>query len=414
VAVIALVMLFLSPSPRPGGRDHVQGARSGIHRGFTAVSPAGPGAQRTPPNGIHSSARRVLLVKDGCMILDSCDIPIVLAPLAGGPSTPELAAAVTNAGGLGFLASGYLSAAELAGRRRRLDELTSRPFGVNLFVPGPAGDLARVRQFAAEIESDVSSAGARLGEPRHDDDDWAAKIGYLMDAPADVVSFTFGIPGEDVIAGLRASGTEVWVTVTSPDDARRAAAAGADLLVVQGYEAGGHQGGTSDAPGEGTGLIALLQLITARLATPVVAAGGIATGRAIAAVLCLGARAAALGTAFLDCPEAATAPVHRSALHDDAPTRLTRAFSGRTARGIENGFLRAHSESAPAAYPEVHHLTSPMRKAARQAGLADYVNLWAGQAYPLTATAPAADLVRALWEQAQETLGRLASDVPRP
>jgi len=348
------------------------------------------------------------------MILDSCDIPIVLAPLAGGPSTPELAAAVTNAGGLGFLASGYLSAAELADRRRRLDELTSRPFGVNLFVPGPAGDLARVRQFAAEIESDVSGAGARLGEPRHDDDDWAAKIGYLMDAPADVVSFTFGIPGEDVIAGLRARGTEVWVTVTSLDEARRAAAVGADLLVVQGYEAGGHRGGTSDAPEEAVGLIALLQLITARMDTPVVAAGGIATGKAIAAVLCLGARAAALGTAFLDCPEAATAPVHRSALHDDAPTRLTRAFSGRTARGIENGFLRAHSETAPAAYPEVHHLTSPMRKAARQAGLADYVNLWAGQAYPLTATAPAADLVRDLWEQAQETLGRLASDVPRP
>ena len=348
------------------------------------------------------------------MILDSCDIPVVLAPLAGGPSTPELAAAVSNAGGLGFLASGYLSAAELADRRRRLDELTGRPFGVNLFVPGPAGDLARVRKFAAEIESDVSGAGARLGEPRHDDDDWDAKIGYLMGARADVVSFTFGIPGEDVIAGLRARGTEVWVTVTSPDEARRAAAAGADLLIVQGYEAGGHRGGTSDAPGEGTGLIALLQLITARLATPVVAAGGIATGRAIAAVLCLGARAAALGTAFLDCPEAATAPVHRSALHDDAPTRLTRAFSGRTARGIENGFLRAHSESAPAAYPEVHHLTSPMRKAARQAGLADYVNLWAGQAYPLTSTAPAADLVRDLWEQAQEALRRLASHVPWP
>ena len=342
------------------------------------------------------------------MILDSCDIPIVLAPLAGGPSTPELAAAVSNAGGLGFLAAGYLTAAELADRCRRTGELTGRPFGVNLFVPGPVGDAAGVREFASRIEGHASGVGARLGEPRHDDDDWAAKIGYLMDAPADVVSFTFGIPGEDVIAGLRASGTEVWVTVTSPDDARRAAAAGADLLVVQGYEAGGHQGGTSDAPGEGTGLIALLQLITARLATPVVAAGGIATGRAIAAVLCLGARAAAVGTAFLDCPEAATAPVQRSALRGDAPTRLTRAFSGRTARGIENGFLRAHSESAPAAYPEVHHLTSPMRKAARQAGLADYVNLWAGQAYPLTTAVPAADLVRDLWQQAQTALNRVA------
>jgi nitronate monooxygenase len=345
------------------------------------------------------------------VILDSCSIPIVLAPLAGGPSTPELAAAVSNAGGLGFLACGYLSATELAERRRRLDQLTDGPFGVNLFVPGPGGDAARVRQFAAEIESDVAGVGARLGEPRHDDDDWDAKIGYLMDAPADVVSFTFGIPGEDVIAGLGSRGAEVWVTVTSLDEARRAAEAGADLLVVQGYEAGGHRGGTSDAPEEAAGLIALLQLITAGVATPVVAAGGIATGGAIAAVLCLGARAAALGTAFLDCPEAATAPVHRSALHDDVPTRLTRAFSGRTARGIENRFLNAHSESAPAAYPEVHHLTSPMRKAARQAGLADYVNLWAGQAYPLTATAPAADLVRDLWEQTQAALGQAASHV---
>ena len=285
---------------------------------------------------------------------------------------------------------------------------------MNLFVPGPAGDPGRVRQYAAEIEADVSAIGARLGEPRHDDDDWDAKVEYLMGAPAAVVSFTFGIPAADIIAGLRVRGTEVWVTVTSPDEARRAAAAGADLLVAQGYEAGGHRGGTSDAPGEAAGLIALLQLITAQVATPVVAAGGIATGEAVAAVLCLGARAAAIGTAFLDCPEAATAPVHRSALHDDAPTGLTRAFSGRTARGIENGFLRAHSASAPAAYPEVHHLTSPMRKAARQAGRADYVNLWAGQAYPLTAAVPAADLVRDLWEQAQAALGRVASRFPRP
>jgi nitronate monooxygenase len=343
------------------------------------------------------------------MILDRCDIPIVLAPLAGGPSTPELAAAVSNAGGLGFLAAGYLSAAELADRCGRTGELTSRPFGVNLFVPGSAGDAAEVRRFAAEIEGHVSGVGAQLGEPKHDDDDWDAKIEYLTGAPAAVVSFTFGIPAPDVIAGLRARGTEVWVTVTSLDDARRATAAGADLLVAQGYEAGGHRGGTSDAPEEAVGLIALLQLITARVATPVVAGGGIATGQAIAAVLCLGARAAALGTAFLDSPEAATAPVHRSALHAGAPTRLTRAFSGRTARGIENDFLRAHSASAPAAYPAVHHLTSPMRKAARQAGRADYVNLWAGQAYPLTSAAPAADLVRDLWDRAQAALSQAAS-----
>ncbi len=127
------------------------------------------------------------------MILDGCDTPIVLAPLAGGPSTPELAAAVSNAGGLGFLASGYLSAAELADRRRRTDELTGAPFGVNLFVPGPPGDAARVRRFAAEVEADAAGTGAQLGESRHDDDDWDAKIEYLMGAPVAVVSFTFGI-----------------------------------------------------------------------------------------------------------------------------------------------------------------------------------------------------------------------------
>jgi nitronate monooxygenase len=350
--------------------------------------------------------------EDRGMILDRCAIPIVGAPLAGGPSTPELAAAVSNAGGLGFLAAGYLSAAELADRCRRAGQLTERPFGVNLFVPGPAGDGARVREFAAEIAGDAAGVGARLGDPRHDDDDWDAKLEYLLAAPATVVSFTFGIPGADLIARLRDLGTEVWVTVTSPDEAARAARAGADLLVAQGYEAGGHRGGTSDAPEESVGLLALLQLITARTDTPVVATGGIATGRAIAAALCLGARAAALGTALLDSAEAGTTPVQRSALRQDAPTRLTRAFSGRTARGIENGFLRAHSDSAPAAYPEVHHLTSPLRKAAREAGLADYVNLWAGQASPRTsagpAAIPAADLVRDLWDEAQAALSQTA------
>jgi nitronate monooxygenase len=383
------------------------------------------------------------LTEDGGMILDSCDIPVVGAPMAGGPSTPELAAAISNAGGLGFLAAGYLSAAELAQRRQRTEELTGRPFGVNLFCPGPAGDADRVLEYASAIEKDVHETGAPLGAPRHDDDDWDAKVGYLLAHPVPVVSFAFGIPRQEVIGAFQAAGCEAWVTVTTPEEAHHASAAGADLLVVQGYEAGGHRGGVSDAAHDAVGLIALLQLITARVPTPVVAAGGIAAGAAIAAVLCLGARAAALGTAFLDCPEAGTAWVHRASLHGSslhgaslrsasphtaslhtaslegaAATRLTRAFSGRTARGIENGFLLAHTEDAPAAYPEVHHLTSPMRKAAREAGLADYVNLWAGQAYPLTGTMPAGDLVRDLWAQARAAIGCLGygtgDDGPRP
>src|SRR5215469_15816342 len=133
------------------------------------------------------------------MILDSCPVPIVLAPLAGGPSTPELAAAVSNADGLGFLAAGYLSAAELANRMNRTRELTSRPFGVNLFVPGPAGDGGVVARFAAAIEADVREVGAELGSPRHDDDDWTTKVAVLLADPPPVVSFTFGIPEASVV-----------------------------------------------------------------------------------------------------------------------------------------------------------------------------------------------------------------------
>jgi nitronate monooxygenase len=381
------------------------------------------------------------------VILDRCPVPIVLAPLAGGPSTPELAAAVSEAGGLGFLAAGYLSAAEFAARCRRVRELTARPFGVNLFVPGQAPvacDAERASQVAAyarAIAADAAGIGAQLGEPRRDDDDWQAKLAVLLEQPPPVVSFTFGIPERSVINEVKAAGSEVWITVTTAAEARQAAEAGADAVAAQGAEAGGHRGGLTDDPDAAVGTMALLQLVTAAVTVPVVAAGGIATGAGIAAALCLGARAAALGTAFLDCPEAGTAAVHRAALHgaalhsaashgaashstalnsaashsaalhgDDAtPTSLTRAFSGRTARGIANGFLLAHSGEAPAAYPEVNQLTAPMRAKARQAGLPDYVNLWAGQAYPLTRSpaVPAGDLVRDLWAEAGAVLGRV-------
>jgi len=261
-----------------------------------------------------------------------------------------------------------------------------------------------------------AQVGADLGTPRHDDDDWDAKVAYLLSEPPAVVSFTFGIPPASVIAAFHEAGCECWVTVTGVADAREAVAAGADALAVQGAEAGGHRGGVGDDPGDVVGLLPLLQLVTAAVDVPVVAAGGIATGGAVAAALCLGARAAALGTAFLDTAEAGTAPVYRAALHPSgvrsaaAPTRLTRAFSGRTARGIANGFLLAHSETAPAGYPAVHYLTSPMRKNAREQGLADYVNLWAGQAYPLAGSGAAAgDVVRDLWQQAQATLAALAA-----
>jgi nitronate monooxygenase len=329
------------------------------------------------------------------VILDG-RLPIVLAPLAGGPSTPQLTAAVSEAGGFGFLAAGYLPASTLAERIGATRSLTAQPFGVNLFVPQQPASPTAVAAYASALSADARTVGATLGAPRWEDDDWAAKLDLLVREPVPVVSFTFGLPGAREVQRLHDAGSEVWVTVTSPTEAREAAAVGADALAVQGAEAGGHRGGSDDDPDGAIGLLALLQLVRTAVPLPLVAAGGIMTGAAIAAVRVLGAQAAALGTAFLDCPEAGTAPLHREALRSDSPTALTRAFTGRTARGLRNRFLREHSADAPRAYPEVHHLTAPLRAAARAAGDAEVVNLWAGQGYPLLRSLPAGELVALL------------------
>jgi len=350
------------------------------------------------------------------VILDEIGHPIVLAPLAGGPSTPELTAAVSDAGGFGFLATGYLSAEDTRGRLGRLRSLTDRPFGVNLFVPGEPTPPHEYESYARRLRSAAQATGAPVGKPRFDDDDdWTAKLELLASEPPGVVSFTFGCPPSATVDALHEAGSDVWVTVTNADEAEEAASASADALVVQGAEAGGHRGSFVDGPGvQGHGLLASLQLVGARVDVPLVASGGIATGAAIAAVLCAGASAAQLGTAFLLCPEAGTPEVLREALPTPAPTDLTRAFTGRLARGIRNRFMAEHGEGAPTAYPEIHHLTAPLRAAARAAGDPNQVNLWAGEAHELAQAVPAAELVRQLGADARRALaaagGRLSSE----
>jgi nitronate monooxygenase len=322
--------------------------------------------------------------------------PIVQAPMGGGPSTPELAAAVAEAGGLGFLAAGYKPAEAVRADIEALRALTDRPFGVNVFAPpGPAQDVSA---FASELAAEAERYGAPVGEPRHDDDGWRAKLDLLEELAVPIVSFTFGCPPRDVLARF----DEVWVTVTTPQEARIAAAAGATALVVQGVEAGGHRGGFDDAaPGE-IGLLALLQMIDVDV--PLVATGGIATGRGVAAALEAGARAVALGTAFMLCPEAGTAPAHRAAIAAPGETALTRAFTGRLARGIVNRWMREHEATAPSAYPDVHHLTARIRAAAREQGDADGFHLWAGQAHELAQPLPAGELVTSLVAEAVRSL----------
>jgi nitronate monooxygenase len=338
------------------------------------------------------------------VILDERVFPLVLAPLAGGPSTPELTAAVTDAGALGTLAFGYLSADEAAERLAATRRLTDGPFGVNVFVPGEpyaeTDDLTRFRDRLAEdarVRTDP-------GTPRFDDDAFEAKVDLLCAHRVPVVSFVFGLPTEDAVYALHGANAEVWVTVTTVAEALAAADRGADALVVQGLEAGGHRGGFSDRPGEGHSLLTALQLIGAATGLPLIATGGIMSGGAAAAATALGARGVALGTAFLGCPEAGTSRVHREALRGGEPTALTRAFTGRTARGIRNRFMSQYAD-APAAYPEVHFVTAPIRRAARQDHDPDLVNLWAGTAYSLVRSEPAADVVHRIARDAAAAAG---------
>jgi nitronate monooxygenase len=340
-------------------------------------------------------------------MLDQLRVPIVQAPLAGGPSTPELAAAVSAAGGLGFVAAGYKPPATVAEELAATRALTGAPIGVNVFTPGAiAGEPAAAAAFAAPLGDEAARAGVALGAPRRDDDAFAEKVDLLVADPVAVVSFTFGLPGREAVDRLRAAGSAVWITVTDAAEARAAVEAGADALIVQGSEAGGHRGTFADGPdAPDLTLLAALQLVAAAVDVPLVATGGIATGRAVAAVLAAGAAAAAVGSAFLRCPEAATSPAQRAALADGAaPTRLTRAFTGRRARGIANRWMAAHEADAPVAYPDVHHVTAPVRAAARQAGDAGTFNLWAGQAYALAQERPAAEVVATLAADARAAL----------
>jgi nitronate monooxygenase len=331
--------------------------------------------------------------------------PIVQAPMGGGPSTPALAAAVSAAGGLGFLAAGYKSVDAAREDLAATRALTDRPFGANLFAPpGPPGDPGALVAYAAALGAEGERYGTQVGAPRHDDDGWEAKLELFAAERVPVVSCTFGCPAASVVEALHGAGAAVWVTVTTADEAAAAAGVGADALIVQGVEAGGHRGSFDDAAPGDVGLLALLQLAAAAADLPLVATGGIATGRGVAAVLAAGASAAQLGTAFMLADEAGTSPAHREALRGRGPTGLTRAFTGRTARGIVNRFQREHGGTAPPGYPEVHHLTAPLRAAARAQGDADGINLWAGQAHPLAQELPAGELVRRLAEEARAAL----------
>lgn len=330
------------------------------------------------------------------------EVPVVGAPMAGGPGTPALAAAVSNAGGMGFVAGGYLSPERFARDVAAARGATTGPIGVNLFVPQPsAADVMQLNYYAEQLDEIAEHYDVEVGEPRFgDDDNWERKLEVVADLRPEVVSFTFGTPSPDVLRWFGALGMLLFVTVTSPYEASVAVAAGADGLVVQGPGAGGHRGTFAPDMVPGTeSLISLLdQIGAAHRSVPLIAAGGLSTAADVTAVLRRGAVAAQVGTALLLSDEAGTTPAHRTAMqnpHFDK-TIVTRAFSGRYARGLENDFTRVLDEVAPVGYPEVSHMTSPIRKAAAAADDPHGMSLWAGTGFAAARSGPAADIVASL------------------
>jgi NAD(P)H-dependent flavin oxidoreductase YrpB (nitropropane dioxygenase family) len=329
-------------------------------------------------------------------------IPVVTAPMAGGPTTPALVVAAASAGSVGFLAGGYRTAQGLAEQTAAVRAATI-PFGVNLFAPNPTPvDPDAFRRYAATIQAEADRYGLALAaEPVEDDDHWADKIDLLLADPVPAVSFTFGIPEGSVIAALRKAGSITIQTVTSAEEARAAAEAGVDALAVQAAAAGGHSGTLTPQhfPAE-IPITELIAKVRGAVTLPLIAAGGLATAADITAVLRAGATAAAVGTVLLRTNESGASATHQAAVADPSRrgTTLTRAFSGRPARGLRNTFIDRYDTLAPLGYPALHHLTSPLRKAAAAAGDPELVNLWAGTGYRQATAEPAAVVLRRLAE----------------
>lgn len=338
-------------------------------------------------------------------MLDKLDIPILQAPMLG-VSTTALAAAVSNAGGLGSIAIGALSANKIAGVVEELHQLTTHPFGINLFV---------MRRFKIDVKA-IELATSRLAPwrarfdlpPPAMPEDWFADFDAQLNAvilarPA-VASFTFGCLSPGEVARLHAANIYVIGTATTADEARQWQAVGADAICLQGGEAGGHRGSfTPDAQRAPVPIMDLLRDARDVATLPLIAAGGIMTGADIRKFLSTGAAAVQLGSAFLRCPEAATSAPWRAALaKGNAATRLTRAFSGRYARGIVNAFMEDMTdiEAGLPDYPVQNILTADLRAACDKAGSPDCLSLWAGVNYAQGRELQAGDLLKKLWQEA--------------
>lgn len=318
-------------------------------------------------------------------------LPVLAAPMAGGPTTPAMVTAASAAGSIGFVAAGYKSADAVADEIRAVRELTPR-FGVNLFAPNPvAVDPTEFAEYHRRMQQEAERLGIsiELSEPKEDDDTWQQKLDLLTRDPVPVVSFTFGIPDAAAMRALKAAGSMILLTVTSADEALAAIEAGADALIVQASAAGGHSATfTPRVLPPVVPIDELLQGIRSVTSLTLIAAGGIATPDDVASALAAGADAVTVGTALLRSAESGASETHKDALADPnfSRTIVTRAFTGRPARALSNEFTDRHDAYGPSGYPAVHHLTRAIRQAAAAAGDPQSLHLWAGTGYRAATT----------------------------
>ena len=318
------------------------------------------------------------------------EYPIIQAPMAGGVTTSKLVATVSNYGGLGTIGAGYMSPTQICKQIKEIRQLTTNPFGVNLFVPNEfsasENEIKLANHFLQPIRDQLSLETDSLELPKFNNtvETFNEQIRVMIEEKVPVCSFTFGVPSKEVITELKQHNIILMGTATTVREAVEIEDIGMDVIIVQGSEAGGHRGNFINGFQESlVGLMSLIPQVVDHVSIPVIAAGGIMDGRGLMASICLGAKGAQMGTAFLTCIESGAHKVHKKAIlsADEDQTVLTRTFSGKWARGIKNKFIlemQEHEMSLPD-FPFQNTLTQDIRKASTSQNNQDFMSLWSGQ-----------------------------------